>query len=202
MFLVLEGPDGCGTTFHSLALATRLRKKGRDVLCTAEPTASPIGAEIRRYIDGHIPLPPTSLQLLFSADRSLHLTETVEPALRKGNIVICDRYIPSTLAYGEAAGIDPLWLRELNKNFIQPDATLYFLPPLSICLQRLSQRRTRDALESAPFQEHVYGVYQKLLKEDLYGRAIDTSGSKADVMQQVWQMAQEVLHPLVPSLLR
>lgn len=193
IFIVLEGPDGCGTTFHSSALADRLQRDGYSVLLTAEPTKGPIGREIRRYIDGHIPLPPTSLQLLFTADRSLHCTETLDPALRAGKIVICDRYIPSTLAYGEAAGIDPAWLRILNKNFIQHDAILYLLPPFSTCLQRLSQRRTRDALESSSFQERVYHHYQKLLMEDPHWQSIDSSGSKEDVMQQVFSAAEGIL---------
>ncbi|MBI1934737.1 dTMP kinase [Candidatus Peregrinibacteria bacterium] len=192
-FLVLEGPDGSGTTFHSVTLATRLQKEGYDVLCTAEPTAGPIGTEIRRYINGHLPIPQASLQLLFTADRSLHGTETIEPALQAGKMVICDRYIPSTIAYGEAAGVDSLWLRELNKNFIQPDVTLYLLPPLSICLQRLSQRQTRDALESSSFQERVYRIYQKISAEDPRGQLIDSSGLKDDVMQLVFAAVQKVL---------
>ncbi|OGJ57081.1 dTMP kinase [Candidatus Peribacteria bacterium RIFCSPLOWO2_12_FULL_55_15] len=193
IFIVLEGPDGSGTTFHSSVLTASLQKNGYDVLHTAEPTDCPIGREIRRHITGHLPLPPTSLQLLFTADRSLHCAETLEPALQTGKMVICDRYIPSTLAYGEAAGVDSLWLRELNKNFIQPDATLYLLPPLSVCLQRLSQRQTRDALESSSFQERVHRVYQKLLTEDPYGQVIDTSGSKDDVMPLVFAAVQKVL---------
>lgn len=192
-FLVLEGPDGCGTTFHSAALATRLREDGYEVLLTAEPTNGPIGREIRRYISGHVPIPPTSLQLLFSADRSLHCTEVLEPALREGKVVICDRYIPSTLAYGEAAGVDPLWLQELNKNFIQPDCTLYLLPPLSLCLQRLSERSTRDALESASFQGRVYAAYEKLCTRDPKGCVLDTSGSKEDVMPQVLAAVRQSL---------
>lgn len=193
IFIVLEGPDGCGTTFHSAALAARLEKDGYDVLHTAEPTAGPIGKEIRHYIDRHIPMPSASLQLLFSADRALHYMETLAPALASGKIVISDRYIPSTLAYGEAAGVDPMWLHELNKNFIQPNGTLYLLPPLSVCLQRLSTRGKRDALESVSFQERVYAVYQRLLATDPYGQGIDSSGSKDDVMQLVFAAVQKIL---------
>ncbi|MBI2117601.1 hypothetical protein HYT95_01755, partial [Candidatus Peregrinibacteria bacterium] len=101
------------------------------------------------------------------------------------------RYIPSTIAYGEAAGVDPTWLRELNKNFIQPDVTLYLLPPLPVCLQRLSQRQTRDALESFAFQKHVYRIYQKISAEDPRGQLIDSSGSKDDVMQLVFAAVQK-----------
>ena len=195
IFIVLEGPDGCGTTFHSANLTARLQREGYNVLQTAEPTNGPIGREIRRYISGHLPIPPTSLQLLFTADRALHCTETIEPAIAAGHTVICDRYIPSTLAYGEAAGVDPLWLCKLNKNFIQPDALLYLLPPLSVCTRRLSQRIIRDALESAAFQEHVYHVYQKLCSSDPCGQLIDSSGSKDDVMQQVFSVVQGILQP-------
>lgn len=157
------------------------------MLLTAEPTASPIGREIRRYLSAHIPLPSEALQLLFTADRALHIAETVEPALAEGTIVISDRYVSSTLAYGEAAGVDPVWLRELNKNFIQPDATLYLLPPLSVCLQRLGKRIVRDALESTPFQKRVYAMYEKLAREDRRGTTLDTSGSKESGMQEIYQ---------------
>lgn len=198
-FIVLEGPDGCGTTFHSAALAERLRQEGLRVLCTAEPTAGPIGTEIRRCISGHSPPPPETLQLLFTADRALHIAETIAPALADGMTVICDRYTPSTLAYGEAADADPAWLRELNKHFIQPDATLYLLPPLSVCLQRLAARSARDSLESAPFQERVYGAYQKLLAEDHHGERIDSAGPKDIVMLRVWAAAQKALPVKVPA---
>lgn len=198
-FLVLEGPDGCGTTFHSHALAERLRQERHRVLLTAEPTDGPIGREIRRYLSLHTPLPSEALQLLFTADRALHLAETVEPALAEGTIVISDRYVPSTLAYGEAAGVDSAWLSELNKNFIQPAATLYLLPPLSLCLERLAKRKVRDALESTPFQKRVYAVYERLAREDRRGAVLDTSGPKEDVTEQVYQaILAQVTLPVCP----
>lgn len=198
-FIVLEGPDGAGTTFHSAALAERLRREGFRVLCTAEPTASPIGTEIRRCISGHSPPPPQTLQLLFAADRALHVAETIAPALADGMTVICDRYIPSTLAYGEAAGADSAWLRDLNKYFVQPDVTLYLLPPLSVCLQRLAARSARDALESALFQERVYDAYRKLLTEDARGERIDSADAKDIVTQRVWAAVQKALPAKVPA---
>lgn len=192
-FIVLEGPDRCGKTFHAKALAQRLRDEGYDVLHTAEPTDGPIGKEIRRcLVPGHN-LSPERLQLLFSADRALHLAETVEPALQRGTIVVCDRYIPSTLAFGEAAGIDPAWLQELNKNFIQPDCTMYLLPPCLTAIQHFHERPT-DRHEVADYQITVHKVYVRLAACSRAPHAIfDTSAPKKNVMQQVFAAVQEIL---------
>lgn len=169
------------------------------MLLTAEPTDGPIGREIRRYLSSHTPLPSEALQILFTADRALHLAETIEPALAEGIIVISDRYISSTLAYGEAAGVDAEWLHNLNKNFIQPTATLYLLPPLTTCLERLAKRKVRDALESTPFQKRVYAMYERLAREDICGTVLDTSGLKEDVLQQIYQAIRaRVTLPVCP----
>lgn len=192
-FLVLEGPDRCGKTFHAKALVQRLRDEGYDVLHTAEPTDGPIGKEIRRCLAPGHNLSPERLQLLCSADRALHLAEIVEPALQKGTIVVCDRYIPSTLAFGEAAGIDPSWLHELNKNFIQPDFTMYLLPPCLTAIQHFDERPT-DRHEVAAYQVNVHKVYTRLAACSCAPHAIfDTSAPKENVMRRIFAAVQEIL---------
>ncbi len=91
-FIVLEGPDGGGTTTHSARLAQHLRAAGTDVLLTAEPSDGSIGTHISSILDEHRPMPADALQLLFCADRAQHLAQVIEPALREGKTVICDRY--------------------------------------------------------------------------------------------------------------
>ncbi len=193
IFIVLEGPDRCGKTFHAKELVQKLRKDGYDVLHTAEPTDGPVGKEIRRCLSPGHNLSPERLQLLFSADRALHLAETVEPALQRGTIVVCDRYIPSTLAFGEAAGIDPSWLYELNKNFIQPEFTIYLLPPCLTAIQHFGERPT-DRHEIAAYQVDVHKIYMRLATCSPAPHAIfDTSAPKESVMQQVFTAVQKVL---------
>lgn len=193
VFIVVEGPDRCGKTFHAKALIQKLQGDGYNVLHTAEPTDGPIGKEIRRCLAPGHTLSPERLQILFSADRALHLAETVEPALQEGKIVVCDRYIPSTLAFGEAAGVDPSWLYELNKNFIQPDYTIYLLPPCLTAIQHFDERPT-DRHEVAAYQVDVHKVYTRLIARSHTPHAIfDTSAPKENVMQQIFSAVQEIL---------
>ena len=195
VFIVLEGPDGSGKTFHTWALAERLTAEGYDVLQTGEATTGPVGREIRRYLTPGQYIAPERLQILFTADRALHLSEIIEPALASGKIVICDRYIPSTLVYGEASGVDPLWLLELNKKFIQPDFVLFFLPPFSSPLLHLQERAERDRHElSSLIQERSYALYARYIAEMTIPHAtFDTSTPKNVVMQQVFAAVQDLL---------
>lgn len=183
-FIVFEGPDGSGTSFHSRTLAEHLRTKGKTVLLTAEPTNGPIGTVIRTILKEDKRLPPESLQLLFCADRAWHQVE-IRAALERGEIVISDRYSLSTVAYGMAAGIDENWLKELNKKFIQPERIILTLPPFETCWERISRRSSRDALEKRDIQEHVYAAYQKLAEEDPTICTVNTDGPKGVVSEQI-----------------
>ena len=184
-FIVLEGPDGSGTTLHSRLLAERLQKEGVPVLVTAEPTDGPIGRFIRMLLKGEERVPSSALQLLFTADRAWHVENVIRPALAEGKTVISDRYAPSTIAYGMALGLDQDWLKNLNKEFIQPDREIFALPPLAVCLERLGRREERDILEQENLQEKIHAAYAALAKEDRSIAVIDTSGAKEDVAEQI-----------------
>ncbi len=114
--IILEGPDGSGTTTHSALLAETLRKEGRDVLLTCEPTDGPIGRFIRGELSKEKIDSPAALQLLFTADRAWHVDTVIRPALEAGKTVITDRFSLSTIVYGEALGIDKEWLESMNKK--------------------------------------------------------------------------------------
>ena len=187
-FIVLEGPDGAGTTTHAALLAERLQKEGREVILTAEPTQGKYGKEIREALKGAPPFDsaqgrrgaptPGDIQELFSRDRADHITTLIEPALAQGKIVISDRYIPSTLVYGEAQDLGLEWLQSLNKSFIQPNCTFLLLPPFEICFARVSKRAVRDTFEQEQFQRKVYEGYRKFAEEHPEVMVIDTSGGK------------------------
>lgn len=173
LFIVFEGPDGAGTTTHCKLLAETLRMEGRDVLLTAEPTDGPIGLGIRQLLkEGGVN--GAALQILFTADRADHV-EKIEQALKKGHVVICDRYIPSTVAYGSALGLDVRWLKEMNEPFRKPDLTLLLLPPRAVCEDRLKWRSSTDALEHEKLRGHVYDAYERLAEGDPDIRVVDTS---------------------------
>jgi len=191
-FIVFEGPDGSGTTLHSRLLAEHLSSKGRSVLLTAEPSDGAIGASIRPLLKEQN-VPPDALQMLFTADRAEHLSRVILPALEEGKVVICDRYIPSTIAYGMALGLEKAWLQELNKNFIQCHLLFLLLPPLTVSRSRVHERRSSDALEEDTLQERVYNAYSELQKDYPESCVVDTSAEIPDVASQITGIADECL---------
>ena len=188
-FIVLEGPDGAGTTTHAKFLAERLQQEGKEVVLTAEPSEGPIGGWIRERLNDATPLSPAALQMLFCADRAEHLRSVIEPALAAGKIVVCDRYIPSTIVYGESVGLDIHWLKNLNTNFRQPDAVILLLPPREICRERLRKRAAHDLFEQEELQDKVYAAYQRLAKADKTIRMIDTSKEKQETAREIYEAA-------------
>lgn len=186
--IVLEGPDGSGTTLHSQLLAHALRSQGKSVLLTAEPTDGPIGKFIRQTLQKkESKIPPDALQLLFTADRAMHQID-ISDALTKNMTVISDRYAHSTIAYGDALGCDRAWLQNTNNKFIQPDCTIVLLPPLSVCLERIARREHKDALEDTTLQQKVYAAYERLAKEDPSIHVVDTSGNKNEVAERILEI--------------
>jgi dTMP kinase len=184
-FIVLEGPDGSGTTTHSSLLAEELRREGRDVLFTAEPTNSAIGFFIRKQLKAKAIDSPSALQLLFCADRAAHIETVIRPAIKAGKTVISDRYVISTLIYGEALGLDPEWLLHVNTPFLQPDVMMIALPAFEVCMQRIGQRSQLDIFENLPFQRKIYDLYQRALDDDKSIVHIDTGKSQAESAQEV-----------------
>ncbi len=173
-FIVLEGPDGSGTTTHSRFLASGLEAMGHDVLLTAEPTNGPIGRFIRGQLkEADVPS-PSALQLLFCADRAAHIEKVIKPALDAGKTVVCDRYVISTLVYGEALGLDPEWLLTVNTPFIEPDLLFIALPDFDVCMERIGRREQLDVFENFSFQRKVYDLYQRIGEEDPDVKMIDT----------------------------
>ncbi len=192
IFIVIEGPDGAGTTFHSGKLSRKLHADGFDAIITAEPSDQPIGEFIRTELFEKTQLHPDTLQLLFSADRAEHVHEVIEPALKDGKIVICDRYIPSTLIYGEALGLDVDWLKKVNVPFPKPDLTLVLLPSLEICLKRVMKRDVLDAFENEKFQRKIYEGYKKYAKKNGL-RIVDTGGEKDEVANEILRLVEKKL---------
>ncbi|MDD5623242.1 MAG: dTMP kinase [Candidatus Peribacteraceae bacterium] len=188
-FIVLEGPDGAGTTKHSKLLADRLTREGRAVVLTFEPTDGPIGSEIRRDLHTHKPIDPLALQKRFCEDRAWHLREVIEPALARGETVISDRSFHSTIAYGEALGLPHETLRAMTKDFRRPDILLVLLPPFSVLGERMGKREAHDALEKRDLQKKVYAAYQRLAAEDPSAIVIDTSGPLEEAAERVARLS-------------
>jgi dTMP kinase len=193
VFLVLDGPDGSGTTTQSALLAQRLDKEGHRTVLTAEPTHGKIGTWIREQLRSGSDLDPAALQLLFCADRAQHVKEVIEPALARGEIVVCDRYSPSTLVYAEAQGLPSSWLKDLNDHFTQPSCLILTLPPLKTSLERLGGRENQELFETEELQTKIHAGYQKLAKELKNTHIVDTSASIEESAQHIWTIVQKHL---------
>lgn len=112
-FIVLDGIDGSGTTTQADRLAQHFRAKGRDVVLTKEPSTGPIGVLIRQQLSAGHAVNERALALLFAADRIDHIQREILPAVARGDLVICDRYILSSLAY-QALHCPLEWVGQIN----------------------------------------------------------------------------------------
>jgi dTMP kinase len=189
MFIAFEGLDGSGSSTHSRHLAERLEKNGRPTLVTKEPTGdTPVGKMIREILQHKWEVSPEGLQLLFCADRAEHLKNVIEPALANGQIVITDRYLFSTIAYGSMS-VDYDWLKELNKSFLLPDITFLLKAAPEICLQRIVGRGSEfELFERKEKLEKIWEGYARLA-EDLPNIHVLDGNRKLEVVdEEIWKI--------------
>jgi dTMP kinase len=124
LLIAFEGLDQSGKETQAQLLGERLRHQGREVRFLSFPDyTTSIGAELARALQGERAYGPEVMQLLFIANRYEH-RPGIESWLAGGLIVLCDRYRASSVAYGEAHGLDPGWLEDLQKSLPQPDLTI------------------------------------------------------------------------------
>ncbi len=172
-FIVVEGLDGAGTTTQCAALAERLRALGREVLVTCEPSTGPIGVQIRQALSGRLglassrderpPLTAPTLALMFAADRMDHLASEIEPALRRGAVVLCDRYVLSSLAYqGPTVGVE--WVQQINAHALAPDLTLFLkIDVKSASARRAVRQGAAELYERDDIQQRTARWYERAI---------------------------------------
>ena len=180
LFISFEGIDGAGKSTHIQSLADALSATGRQVTVTREPGGTPL-AEQLRTLALNAPMDSLTEALLMFAARRDHLQQVIEPALARGEVLICDRYTDATFAYqGGGRGFDWEVLRQLERMvqgradaggqgaLRQPDLTLLFELDPAIAAQRLAGARVPDKFESQPqaFFEQVHAGYQRRVAED------------------------------------
>jgi len=186
-FIVVEGPDGSGHTTQSKLLLDFLANKGFDVVLTKEPTErNETGKKIKAALKGNFKINSFELQKLFTQDRQWHLENEIIPDLKKGKIVISDRYCFSTFAYGEAEGVNLEELIRLNNSFLLPDITFILEVDPKICLERIEKRREeKEIFEKEEKLEKVLENYRKFpsLFENVLG--INGNGSIEDVFEKI-----------------
>lgn len=165
-FIVFEGIDGSGTTTQLARLAALLGKHPIPHWVTAEPTSRPEGALVRRILKGDLAADPGTLAHLFAADRHEHLygSEGILEKIGKGLVVVCDRYVLSSLAYqGIACGND--LPEQLNSRFPIPGLTVFFDLDPEISMGRMKSREHLEIFEKMGFQLKVREAYHRALGE-------------------------------------
>lgn len=203
--ITLEGGEGVGKTTQLSQLAHSLSQLGYDCICTREPGGTELGQVLRSLLlhsVDHSPAPTTEL-LLYAADRAEHVCKVIRPALDKGQFVLCDRFIDSTLAYqGYGHQLDLEMIQQLNQIATQglmPDLTLWLDLPVEDGLIRAHQRSaehadskaTLDRMEAAElaFHRRLYRGFQTLAQihpERIH--PISAAGSVSEVAERIWQV--------------
>jgi dTMP kinase len=172
LFITFEGPDGSGKSTQARLLATYLRARGCPVTETREPGGTPMGERLRElFLSPESPsATPLAMTFLLSAARTQHVTEVIEPALRRGHIVVCDRFADSTLAYqsfGEGVALDDvLELTRIATRGVRPDVSIFVDIPPEIGLERVDRRGARNRLDAQAlaFHRRVHDGYIQLIR--------------------------------------
>jgi dTMP kinase len=173
VFIVIEGLDGSGKTTQANILAKKLSEDYK-VLCTAEPSQGKIGSFIREnclYEEKRLPLEAEAL--LFAADRIEHMQNEISPALAQDKIVICDRYIYSSLAYQGNTGLSLDWIKTINARALEPDFSIFIDVSPERVLERL--QRKKSVMETLETQQKVREIYMKFVEK---GELILIKGDK------------------------
>ena len=207
LFISFEGIDGAGKSTHIDGLAKAFKAQGRHVTLTREPGGTPLAEKLRDMVLHDAMDPLTEALLIFAARRD-HLQQVIEPALARGEVVLCDRFTDATFAYqGGGRGFDWQVLSQLermvqqtpNGVLRQPELTVWFDLDPAIAAERLASARVPDKFESQPadFFAAVREGYARRLAEmpERFAR-IDAAQSReavgADVVRAVQTWLQKV----------
>jgi dTMP kinase len=213
IFISLEGGEGAGKTTQAQLLRRRLERLGHKVVVTREPGGTPLSEEIRRIIlrpsaaprpnPSSSDLPPEAELLLFLAARAQLVAEVIRPALERGEIVVCDRYSDSTLAYqGYGRGLDLEEVKAADRlatGGLRPDLSVLLDLPVDVGLARKTADGEWDTIgqEGRGFHERVHAGFAKIVAGEP-GRwiVVDATLSSEVIAERIWERVE----PLVDSL--
>ena len=199
IFISFEGIDGAGKSSHVAAVVAAFQAQGRVVTLTREPGGTPLAEKLRAMLL-HDPMDPLTEALLVFAARRDHLQNVIEPALARGEVLVCDRFTDATFAYqggGRGFDVDVLSNLELyvqavpalGADFIRnPDVTLWFDLPPAVAAERLAGARVPDRFESQPaafFARVADGYAQRAAQAPARFARIDAGVERAAVWQQI-----------------
>lgn len=189
--IVLEGIDGSGKGTQIARLTDRLEASGHKVLVTREPSAGPIGTLIRQALADASQFDEATMALLFAADRLEHIRE-MKAHLAAGEIVLCDRYVLSSLAYNSQT-LTLEWILALNQEAdkrLHPDLTLYFDLSEQIALARIGARGSdRERYETQRQLYQVREMYRMLADVRLDDNVVTINASQTPeaIAEDVWR---------------
>lgn len=199
LFISLEGIDGAGKSSHLDGLAQAFRAQGRTVVVTREPGGTPLAEQLRALVL-HQPMDALTEALLVFAARRDHLQQVIEPALARGEVVLCDRFTDATFAYqGAGRGFDLGQLAQLERmvqtglgldpaRLREPDLTLWFDLPAAVAAARLADARAPDRFEAEPalfFERVAQGYAARAAAAPQRFARIDAGQDRHRVWQQV-----------------
>lgn len=199
--VVFEGCEGSGKSTQLRLLSEYLRERGVDFILTREPGGSEISEQIRKIIlDGkNAAMCDECEALLYAAARIQHLKETVEPALAAGKLVVCDRYVYSSLAYqGYARGLGEEFVEEINRRAIDdypPYMTLFLDISPTAAFERKHGADENDRMEQQglAFHEKVYAGYKALADKHPDIISVDCSGTKFETAEKIRKIIDKVI---------
>lgn len=202
LFITFEGNDGSGKTTISQMAYERLKEEGHPVMYTREPGGIDIAEQIRRVIldPANTAMDAKTEALLYAASRRQHLVEKVLPALEEGKIVLCDRFVDSSLVYqGIARGLGVDEVYKINEFAIEghlPDATVFLAVDLETGLSRITSRGDKDRLdnEDEAFHKMVAEGYDLILhKFQDRMHVIDANQGLQEVLEAAIQELKEII---------
>ncbi|MFB3884098.1 MAG: dTMP kinase [Thermodesulfobacteriota bacterium] len=208
LFITFEGVEGSGKTTQIERLKRYLAQKGIACRVTREPGGSPIGEKVRKILlnPDHQEMSPLSELLLYEASRAQHVTEVVKPLLKKGRVVLCDRFSDASVAYqGYGRKVDLKWVERLNRlssQGIRPDITFLLDCPSDIGLKRALQRNRalkrekedRFEREKIQFHHRVRRGYLSIARKDPERvKVIDTREGEEKVFEKIRRIVDELI---------
>ena len=201
LFITFEGGEGCGKSVQARALYRRLLQSAIPALLTREPGGTPFGEEIARWLkwtEGTDISPLTEL-LLFNASRNQLVTGVIQPNLKDGKVVICDRYTDSTIAYQSyGRGLNLATVKEINNTATQglkPDLTVLLdISAEEGLARKKGKRQDRFEQEKIAFHKQVREGYLKLAAEEPQRwLVVDATQSKEKIEEIIWQRVSKLL---------
>lgn len=208
-FITFEGTDGAGkTTILNMVLDYLKEEMGDKLVTSREPGGNPIAESIREVIldRKNVDMDKRTEALLYAAARRQNIEQTVKPAIADNKLVICDRYLDSSIAYqggGREIGEDAI--NEMNQFATEgflPDLTIYFNLPVEEGLKRIAKNRAEDEVdrldvETIDFHNRVHVAYQRLAKTNPERiKSVDATQSIDAVYQNVLEILQPYLNEL------